>query len=65
MAGVKTVKSHLKRTIGSSLLTFEELNTILIQIEGILNSRPLCKMSNNANEYNILTPAHFLIGVLL
>lgn len=61
-AGVKSVKSHLRKTIGSSLLTFEELTTILVQIEGVLNSRPLCPMSNNPNEYNFLSPAHFLIG---
>lgn len=61
-AGVKSIKSHLKKTIGSSLLTFEELTTILVQIEGVLNSRPLCPMTNNPNEYNFLSPAHFLIG---
>lgn len=61
-AGVKSIKSHLKKTVGTSLLTFEELTTVLVQIEAVLNSRPLCPMSNSPNEYNYLTPAHFLIG---
>lgn len=61
-AGVKSTKNHLKKTIGTSILTFEEMNTLLIQIEAALNSRPLCPLSNNRNEYNFQTPGHFLIG---
>lgn len=61
-AGVKSVKTHLNKTIGSSLLTFEELSTVLIQIEAVLNSRPLCPISNHPEEFNFLSPAHFLIG---
>lgn len=61
-AGVKSVKTHLKKTIGSSLLTFEELSTVLVQIEAVLNSRPLCPTSNQPEEFNFLSPAHFLIG---
>lgn len=61
-AAVKSTKTHLKKTIGSSCLTFEELTTILVQIEAVLNSRPLCPMSDRPNEFNFLTPSHFLIG---
>lgn len=60
-AGVKSIKNHLKKTIGTSLLTFEELSTLLVQIEAVLNSRPLCPLTNNPNEYNYLTPGHFLV----
>lgn len=61
-ASVKSIKTHLVKTIGNSMLTFEELNTLLIQIEGVLNSRPLCPKSNNPEEFVALTPAHMLIG---
>lgn len=61
-AGVKSMKTHLKKTLGDTSLTAEEFNTVLIQIEGILNSHPLCRMSKNSNDYTVLTPAHFLIG---
>lgn len=61
-AGVKSIKNHMKKTIGTSLLTFEELTTLLVQIEAVLNSRPLCPLTNNPNEYNCLTPGHFLVG---
>ncbi|XP_070068052.1 uncharacterized protein [Drosophila takahashii] len=58
--GVRSIKLHLKRVIGSSALTFEEYSTLLIQIEGLLNSRPLCAPSDHS--LNPLTPSHFLTG---
>lgn len=64
-AGVKSVKFHLKRTIGDTLLTYEEFTTVLSQIEAVLNSRPLCTLSDDPDELSILTPGHFLIGTSL
>lgn len=64
-AGVKSIKNHLKKTVGESTLTFEELSTLLYQIEACLNSRPLCELSTDPNDTNILTPGHFLIGTSL
>ena len=59
-AGVKSVKSHIRRVVGDTVLTIEELQTLLTQVEGVLNNRPLC---SNGFEFNdVLTPAHYLIG---
>lgn len=61
-AAVKSFKHHFKRIIGDQILTYEELNTVLAQIEGCLNSRPLCPITEDPEELNFLTPAHFLTG---
>lgn len=64
-AAVKATKYHLKRVIGSTILTFEEMTTLLSMIEAILNSRSLTPLSSDPNDLQVLTPSHFLIGEAL
>lgn len=61
-SGVKSMKHHLRRVIGETKLTYEEITTLACQIEACLNSRPLCVLSDVSDEESILTPGHFLIG---
>ncbi|XP_049877869.1 uncharacterized protein LOC126375069 [Pectinophora gossypiella] len=64
-AGIKSAKYHLKRVIGESTLTYEEMATVLSQIEACLNSRPITPPSADPKEASSLTPGHFLVGEAL
>ncbi|XP_018397776.1 PREDICTED: uncharacterized protein LOC108775824 [Cyphomyrmex costatus] len=62
-AAIKSTKTHLKRVIGRTTLSYEEMYTLLIQIEAVLNSRPITALSEDpSNDLSYLTPGHFLIG---
>ena len=54
---VGTVKRGLRKVLGQSSLTEEQLNTTLISIEAAVNSRPI----TYSGDSDALTPAHFLI----
>ncbi|XP_036143344.1 uncharacterized protein LOC118645744 [Monomorium pharaonis] len=58
-AGVRSVKHHLRRVVGSHTLTFEEFTTLLCNIEACLNSRPLAPLTDFLDDYEPLTPGHF------
>ena len=54
------VKRSLRKTIGRRLLTTVQLQTLLKEIEAVLNSRPLVYVGDDINSNIPITPAHFL-----
>ena len=46
---VRTVKSSLKKTLGKHVLTKVELETLLVEVEACVNSRPLTFVSDDVN----------------
>jgi hypothetical protein len=61
-AAVKSAKLHLKKVVGKSILTFEEMQTLMCDVEAIMNSRPLVQASTDANDLVALTPNMLLTG---
>ncbi|XP_018375252.1 PREDICTED: uncharacterized protein LOC108769021 [Trachymyrmex cornetzi] len=61
-AAIKSAKYHMKRIIGNTSLNYDEMSTVIAEIEAILNSRPISPMSDDPNDIQALTPGHFLIG---
>ena len=58
---VRSVKRCLKKAIGLRKISFEELNTILIEVEAVVNNRPLVYVEENDQD-EILTPSHLFCG---
>ena len=59
---MQSVKRCLKKVVGKMTLTFIELQTVLYEIECILNSRPLCALHDDNDLVEPLTPNHLLFG---
>ena len=58
---VEGVTTCLKKVLGQSQLSFDELSTILVEIEAVLNSRPLTYSYSDDIEEPI-TLAHLIIS---
>ena len=57
---IRVVKEAMKKSIGKARLNYEELETVLLEIEMIINSRPLTYLYDDPSE--ALTPSHLVIG---
>ena len=55
-------KNTLKKVLGRALITLSDLQTIIVEIEGILNDRPLTYISADIDDDEALTPSHLLNG---
>lgn len=61
-AAVKAMKHHLKRVIGTQKYSLQGITTLTASVEACVNSRPLCALSDDPDDIDALSPAHFLIG---
>ena len=59
---VRSIKSALKKSLGTRCLTFVELETTVQEVEACINSRPLTFVGDEINALSPLTPSHFLMG---
>ena len=58
---VQVVKRSIRNFLSKSKLTYEELLTVICEIESVVNSRPLCCVYND-NIEEVITPSHLLLG---
>ena len=58
---VRSIKLPLKKVVGKAKLTYEEMETVLIEVEGVVNSRPLTHLQDD-DVSDPLTPSHLLSG---
>ena len=61
-AAIKQMKILMRKIIRPHILKVEELTSVLIEIEAIMNSRPIVPLDSTDPDSLVLTPGHFLIG---
>ena len=59
---VGLVKTLIRKNLGRSFVTYEELQTIIVDCEFVLNNRPITYVYNDNDELEPLTPWKFLVN---
>lgn len=59
---VRSIKTALRTSLGSQSVPEEVLITVLVEVEGILNSRPLGYVSSDIADIDPVTPNSLLMG---
>ena len=60
---VQSVKRSLQKAIGSASLSFEELRTLLVEVESVINARPLTYVHDDSDGVNYaLMPLYLMRG---
>jgi hypothetical protein len=60
---IRITKDCVKKVVGRAVLTFEELRTLLVEVEAVVNSRPLTYVYDDVDGVSYsLSPAHLMYG---
>ena len=59
---VGCVKRALRVVLGTQCVTDEVLHTALLEVEAMVNGRPLTYVSSDSTDFEPLTPNHLLLG---
>ena len=60
---IKSAKRAIFAVLGDAEVNGEELETIFVGVESLLNSRPSTAVSDDPNDDRVPTPYYFLIGL--
>ena len=58
---IRSVRKVLMGLLGEQRLTEETLSTLMCEVEGILNNRPITAVSDDINDLQALRPSHLLL----
>ncbi|XP_053698957.1 uncharacterized protein LOC128745921 [Sabethes cyaneus] len=58
-AAIRSAQKHFVRVLGEHKLAYDDMQTLLAQIECCLNSRSLIKLTDGPSDIQTLTPGHF------
>ncbi|XP_055591188.1 uncharacterized protein LOC129743234 [Uranotaenia lowii] len=64
-SAINSAQKHFLRVVRDRPLAYDDMETLLCQIECCLNSRPIVPLSDDPTDYEPLTPGHFLVGTAL
>jgi len=59
---IGSTKMSLKKILGRARISLVVLQTLIVEVEAILNDRPLTHVSSDIEDAEPLTPAHLLHG---
>ena len=57
---IQTVKKVMNTVLKNQVLDDERLDTLFCEAESVVNGRPLTHLSDDPNDYEVLTPNHLL-----
>ncbi|XP_035234142.1 uncharacterized protein LOC118205971, partial [Stegodyphus dumicola] len=57
---IRTTKNLIVRVLGQAAVNYEELLTVICDVEAVINCRPLTYVSNDSEDLLPLTPSMFL-----
>lgn len=58
---IRTIRKVLNSIVKQQTIDEEGLQTLLCEVEAIINSRPITRVSNDPNDLEALTPNHLLL----
>ena len=56
------IKQAIRKTLGRTFISLDQLQTVVIKIESMLNDRPLTYVNSDLQDPQPLTPSHLLYG---
>ena len=58
---IQMFKRSMRKVLQKNKLTYEELQTLVREIEGIINAHPLCNIFDDSPD-TVVTPSHLIYG---